>query len=196
MTAISASDVAELRRQTGAGLVDCKQALVETNGNLEEATTWLKKKGVSNASKKALRTTREGVVQSYLHFGGKLGVLVEVNCETDFVARNEEFRNFVNDLCLQIAAAGPTFVRREEVSEEVIRNEREIAEAQCAGKPSSAVAKIVEGKLNKWFSEICLMEQPFVKNPDKTVRDLVNEQVTKTGENIVVRRFVRYQLGG
>ncbi len=195
MSDISAKTVSELRQRTGAGLIDCKQALTECKGNIEEAITWLKKKGVASAAKKAGREAQEGIIHAYLHFGGKLGVLIEVNCETDFVARNDEFKQLVNDLCMQIAASGPTFIRREEVPAELVQKEKEIAEAQCAGKPAAAIAKIVEGKLNKFYSENCLLEQPFVKNQSQTVRDLLNEKITKTGENIVVRRFVRYQLG-
>jgi elongation factor Ts len=192
---ISAQQVNDLRAQTGAGLMDCKKALVETNGNVEEAITILRKKGAASAAKKADRATKEGVIESYIHLGGKVGVLLEVNCETDFVARNDEFRAFVKDLCLHIAAANPICVTREEVPAADVEKEREIATAQVAGKPPAAVQKIVEGKLDKFFSTIVLLDQPFVKLPEKTIKQLITEKIQTTGENIQVRRFVRYQLG-
>jgi elongation factor Ts len=192
---ISAQAVADLREKTGAGLLDCKKALTEANGNVEEAITILRKKGAASAAKKAERATKEGVVESYIHVGGKVGVLIEVNCETDFVARNEDFRAFVKDLCLQIAAASPLYVSREEVPEADLQKERDIAAAQVQGKPPAAVQKIVEGKLEKYFSTVCLVDQPFVKLPEKTVKDMVTERIAKIGENIQIRRFVRYQLG-
>ena len=184
---VTAQTVAELREKTGAGLLDCKKALDEAKGNLEEAVTILRKK--------AERATKEGVIESYIHVGGKVGVLIEVNCETDFVARNDAFRAFVKDLCLQIAAASPTCVSREEVPEADVAKEREIAASQVQGKPPAAAQKIVEGKLDKYFATVCLLDQPFVKLPDKTVKEMVTEQIAKIGENIQVRRFVRYQLG-
>lgn len=187
--------VNDLRIATGAGLLDCKKALTEANGNVEEATMILRKKGAASAAKKAERATKEGVIESYIHVGGKVGVLIEVNCETDFVARNDEFRAFVKDLCLQIAAASPVYVTREEVPEADVAKEREIAAAQVLGKPPAAVQKIVEGKLDKFYSTICLLDQPFVKEPEKTVKELLTHQISKTGENIQVRRFIRYQLG-
>jgi elongation factor Ts len=187
--------VASLRETTGAGLLDCKKALTESNGNVEEAITILRKKGAASAAKKADRLTKEGTIESYIHVGGKVGVLIEVNCETDFVARNEAFRAFVKDLCLQIAAASPLYVGRSEVPEADLAKEREIAAAQVQGKPPAAIQKIVEGKLEKYYSTVCLLDQPFVKLPEKTVKDILTEQVTKIGENIQVRRFVRYQLG-
>ncbi len=192
---ISAPMVSNLREKTGAGLLDCKKALTEANGNVEEAITILRKKGAASAAKKADRATKEGTIESYIHVGGKVGVLIEVNCETDFVARNEDFKVFVKDLCLQIAAASPLYVSREQVPEAELAQEREIAVAQVQGKPPAAVQKIVEGKLEKHFSTVCLLDQPFVKQPDKTVKEILTEQVTKIGENIQVRRFVRYQLG-
>lgn len=192
---ITASMVNDLRASTGAGLMDCKRALVEANGNVEEAITILRKKGAASAAKKADRTAREGVIESYIHLGGKVGVLIEVNCETDFVARNEEFRAFVRDLCLHIAAANPTCVTREEVPEALLAQEREIAASQAAGKPPMAVQKIVEGKIEKYYSQVVLLDQPFVKVPEKTIREILTEQIAKTGENIQIRRFVRYQLG-
>ncbi len=193
--AITAQMVNDLRSQTGAGLLDCKKALVEANGSLEEAITILRKKGASSAAKKADRATKEGVVESYIHVGGKVGVLIEVNCETDFVARTEEFKAFVKDLCLQIAAADPLYVSRDQVPEAELAKEREIAAAQVQGKPPAAVQKIVEGKLEKHFSTVCLLEQPFIRQNDKSVKDILTEKIAKTGENIQVRRFVRYKLG-
>ena len=194
-TTISAQAVADLREKTGAGLLDCKKALTEANGNVEEAITILRKKGAASAAKKAERATKEGVIESYIHVGGKVGVLIEVNCETDFVARNEDFRAFVKDLCLQIAAASPLYVSREQVPEADLQSERDIATAQVQGKPPAAVQKIVEGKLEKYYSTVCLVDQPFVKLPEKTVKEMVTEKIAKIGENIQIRRFVRYQLG-
>ncbi len=187
--------VNDLRVQTGAGLLDCKKALVEANGNAEEATTILRKKGASSAAKKADRTTKEGLIESYIHVGGKVGVLIEVNCETDFVARNDGFKAFVRDLCLQIAAASPTVVSRESVPAADLEKEREIAAAQVVGKPPAAAQKIIDGKLEKYYSTVCLLDQSFVKLPEKTVKDVLTETIAKTGENIQVRRFVRFQLG-
>lgn len=192
---ISATMVNDLRAQTGAGLMDCKKALVETNGNVEEAITILRKKGAASAAKKADRATKEGAIESYIHLGGKVGVLIEVNCETDFVARNEDFKQFVKDLCLHIAAANPVCVSREEVAADLVEKEREIAASQVAGKPPAAIQKIVEGKLDKFFSTVALLEQPFVKEPEKTVKEILTAKIQSTGENIQIRRFVRYQLG-
>ena len=194
-TPITAQAVASLRETTGAGLLDCKKALAESNGNVEEAITILRKKGAASAAKKADRLTKEGTIESYIHVGGKVGVLIEVNCETDFVARNEAFRAFVKDLCLQIAAASPLYVSRTEVPEAELAKERDIAAAQVQGKPPAAAQKIVEGKLEKYYSTVCLLDQPFVKLPEKAVKDMLTEQVTKIGENIQVRRFVRFQVG-
>src|ERR1041385_9175846 len=188
-TTITAAMVNELRGATGAGLLDCKKALTEANGNFEEATTILRKKGAASAAKKADRVAKDGLIESYIHVGGKVGVLIEVNCETDFVARNDEFRAFVKDLCLQIAAASPLYVTREEVLEADLNKEREIAAAQVQGKPPAAVQKIVEGKLEKYYSTICLIDQPFVKQPEKTVKEMLTQQIAKTGENIQIRRF-------
>ncbi len=195
MSAVTASQVAELREKTGAGLLDCKKALDETKGNMEEAVTLLRKKLGNKIDKLSSRATKEGLVESYIHVGGKVGVLVEVNCETDFVAKNDDFKAFCRDLCLQIAAASPTYVRREEVPETELAKERDIAAAQMQGKPAAAVQKIVEGKIEKYYSQVCLLDQPFVKNPDKTIKDLLTEKVGTIGENMVVRRFVRFQLG-
>lgn len=194
-TPITAQQVNDLRGQTGAGLMDCKRALVETNGNFDEAVTILRKKGAASAAKRADREAKEGLVESYIHVGSKVGVLIEVNCETDFVARNDEFRAFVKDLCLQIAAASPTYVSREEVPESEVAKEREIAIAQVQGKPPAAVQKIVEGKIDKFYATVCLVDQPFVKQPEKTVKELLTAQIARIGENIQVRRFVRFQVG-
>ena len=187
--------VAQLREKTGAGLLDCKKALDEAKGNMDEAETLLRKKGVASAAKKAGRSTTDGLIEAYIHVGGKVGVLVEVNCETDFVAKTDEFKSLCRDICLQIAAASPTYIRREEVPETELAKEREIAVAQVQGKPPAAVQKIVEGKLDKYYSQVCLMDQPFVKQPEKTIKDILTEKISKLGENMQVRRFVRYQLG-
>lgn len=195
--AITAKMVQELRSTTGAGIMDCKNALKESDGDIEKAIEFLRKKGLASAAKKAGRVTSEGAVGSYIHGGGKLGVLVEVNCETDFVARTEQFQQLVKDISMHIAASNPLYVKREEVSENTINKEREIYTAQFAnsGKPANVVEKIVDGKMEKYFSEICLYEQPFVKDTDKTVQQLVNETVAQLGENINIRRFARYVLG-
>jgi elongation factor Ts len=187
--------VAELREKTGAGMLECKKALDEAKGNQEEAQTILRKKLGGKIDKLSSRATKEGLVHSYIHVGGKVGVLLEVNCETDFVGKTDDFKAFCQDLCLQIAAANPSYIRREEVPEADLAKEREIATAQLAGKPAAAVQKIVEGKLDKYFSQVCLMEQPFVKNPEKMIKDILTEKIAKLGENMVVRRFTRYQLG-
>jgi len=195
MAAITANMVGQLREKTGAGLLDCKKALDEAQGNLEQAETILRKKGVSSAAKKAGRSTSDGLIEAYIHVGGKVGVLVEVNCETDFVGKTDDFKSLCRDICLQIAAASPTYVRREEVPEAELAKERDIAVAQVQGKPPAAVQKIVEGKLEKYYSQICLMDQPFVKNPEKSIKDILTERIAKLGENIQIRRFVRFQLG-
>jgi elongation factor Ts len=195
MAAITASMVGELREKTGAGLLDCKKALDEAQGNMEQAETILRKKGASSAAKKAGRSTSDGLIEAYIHVGGKVGVLVEVNCETDFVGKTDDFKSLCRDICLQIAAANPTCVRREEVPEADLAKERDIAVAQVAGKPPAAVQKIVEGKLEKYYSQICLLDQPFVKNPEKSIKDILTERIAKLGENIQIRRFVRFQLG-
>jgi elongation factor Ts len=192
---ITAQMVGALRSKTGAGFIDCKKALAESKGSMEEAVVWLKKKGMLSAAQKASRTAQEGVIGSYIHLGSKLGVLVEVNCETDFVARNEEFKQMVSDVCMHIAAAVPVYLRREDVPQVVVDKEVEIAKAQCEDKPAQAIQKIVEGKMNKWFGENCLLEQAFVKNPEQTIQELLNEKIAKIGENIQIKRFVRYQVG-
>jgi elongation factor Ts len=194
-TIITAQMVNELRGATGAGLLDCKKALTEANGSVADATTILRKKLGSKLDKLSSRTTKEGLIESYIHLGGKVGVLIEINCETDFVARNDDFKSFVRDLCLQIAAANPLYVSRDQVPEADLAKEREIASAAVAGKPPAVVQKIVEGKLENFYSTICLLDQPFVKQNDKSIKELLTAQIAKTGENIVVRRFTRYQLG-
>jgi len=195
MSVVTASMVAELREKTGAGLLDCKKALDEAQGNQEEAQTILRKKLGGKIDKLSSRATKDGLVESYIHVGGKVGVLLEVNCETDFVAKTDDFKAFCRDLCLQIAAANPTCVRREEVPEADLAKERDIAAAQVAGKPPAAVQKIVEGKLEKYYSTVCLLDQPFVQNPEKMIKDLLTEKIAKLGENMQIRRFTRYQLG-
>ncbi|MDA0346104.1 MAG: translation elongation factor Ts [Verrucomicrobia bacterium] len=192
---ITASMVNDLRQKTGVGLMDCKRALVESEGDLEKAITALRKKGVSTAEKKAGRAASEGLIEQYIHMGGKVGVLIELNCETDFVAKTDDFKALAKDICLHVAAANPSFLRREQVSEELTNQERDIAIGQAEGKPPQAVEKIVEGKLDKFYSQICLIEQPFIKDPAKTVKELINEKISQLGENIVIRRFSRYQLG-
>jgi elongation factor Ts len=194
-TEISAKVVAELRKKTGAGLMDCKKALVEAGGDLEEASTILRKKGIASADKKAGRSTQEGLIETYIHVGGKVGVMIEINCETDFVAKTDDFKSLARDICLHIAASSPSCVRREEVPEEILKSEREIAAAQAEGKPAHAIEKIVEGKLEKYYATACLLDQPFVKNPDQTVNELIKSAVAKLGENIVVSRFARFQIG-
>jgi elongation factor Ts len=195
MAIVTAQMIAGLREKTGAGLLDVKKALDEAQGDSGEAETILRKKGVASAAKKAGRNTSEGLVESYIHVGGKVGVLLEVNCETDFVAKTDEFKSFCRDLCLQIAAANPLYVRREEVPEAELARERDIAAAQVVGKPPAAVQKIVEGKLEKFYSQLCLIDQPFVKQPEKTIKDILTEKIAKLGENMQIRRFVRFQLG-
>jgi elongation factor Ts len=195
MADITATMVNELRSKTGAGLMDCKRALLEANGDQSVATDLLRKKGIASAVKKADRDASEGIVTSYIHLGGKVGVLIEVNCETDFVAKTDEFHALGKDLCMQIAAASPLYVARESVPAELVEKEKEIAAAQVAGKPAPAIEKIVQGKIDKWYGTICLLEQPFVRDQSKTVKEYIAEAVARTGENIVVRRFVRYAIG-
>jgi elongation factor Ts len=181
--------------KTNVGMMECKAALTEANGDLEAAETILRKKGIAKAEKKADRQAKEGIVSSYIHLGGRVGVLIEVNCETDFVAKNENFQNFVRDITLHIAAANPKFLSREEVSPELIAKEREIAAEQVKGKPANIVDKIVEGKLEKIYSDLCLLEQPFIKDDKKTITDVVKGKIAELGENIIIRRFVRYATG-
>jgi elongation factor Ts len=197
--AITADLVKELRAKTGVGMMDCKEALQASNGDLDKAVEWLRKKGLAAAGKRAGRTASQGIVDAYIHGGGTLGVLVEVNSETDFVARNEEFRRLVHDIAIHIAAADPQYIAREDVPGDVVEREREIAREQLAkqmaGKPAVALEKALEGKLNKWFEGVVLMEQPYVRDDKKKVGDVVNEAIAKVGENIVVRRFARFKLG-
>lgn len=195
--AISAAQVKELREKTGAGMMDCKKALQEANGDMDKAVEILREKGLAAAEKKAGRIAAEGIVESYIHAGGRIGVLVEVNCETDFVAKNAEFRAFVKDIAMQIAAMAPKYVRREEVPVEEVEKEREILRTQALneGKPEHIVDKMVAGRLEKYYQQVCLLEQPFIKDGDKTIEQLVKEQIARIGENISIRRFVRYELG-
>ncbi len=192
---IDSKTVKALRDQTGAGMMDCKKALLETNGDVAEAEKVLRKKGIATASSKAGRAANEGCIASYIHQGSKLGVLVEINCESDFVARNDVFRELVKDIAQQIAAASPCYVKRDDVPAELIDSEKEIYRAQVKDKPPQAIDKIVEGKLEKFYSTVCLLEQPFVKNTDVTINDHITEKIASLGENIVVRRFIRWQLG-
>ncbi|SDF39635.1 translation elongation factor Ts [Sporolituus thermophilus] len=194
---ITAEMVKELRERTGAGMMDCKKALTETKGDMEKAIDYLREKGLAAAAKKAGRITAEGVVEAYIHGGGRIGVLLEINCETDFVAKTEQFKALAKDICMQIAAANPSYVSRSDVPAEVINHEREVLRAQALneGKPAHIVEKMIEGRLEKFYKEVCLLEQEFIKDPDKTVQQLINEQIAKIGENITVRRFTRYQLG-
>jgi elongation factor Ts len=195
MAEIGAKTVKELREKTGAGMMDCKQALAETGGDMEKAVDFLRKKGLAAAQKKSSRVTKEGAIDSYIHAGGKIGVLVEVGVETDFVARSDPFNEFTHDLAMQVAASNPLWVRREEVPDEVVEREKAIYREQAKGKPDNVVEKMIEGKLSKFFAEVCLMEQPFVKDPDRTVEQLRTDLVGIIGENVEVRRFVRFQLG-
>lgn len=189
--------VKELRERTGAGIVNCKKALAEHGGNVEKAIDFLREKGLAAAAKKAGRAAQQGVVGSYIHGGGKIGVLVEVNCETDFVARTEEFQRLVKDVAMQVAAANPRCVRREEISDAELERERTVyrVQAEESGKPAKVIEKIVAGKVEKFYGENCLLEQAFIRDSGKTVQDVVNEAVSRTGENIVVHRFSRFQIG-
>jgi len=195
---ISAQQVKELREKTGIGFMDCKQALEESGGDIPKAIEYLRKKGLATASKKVGRTTSQGIITSYIHGNGKIGVLVEVNCETDFVARTDDFQGMVKDIAMQIAAYNPTYVSREEIPREVIEKEREIAKAQLGdtNKPEEIVRKIVEGKLEKnFYARVCLLDQPFIKDDSKNVQSLITDTIAKLGENILVSRFARFELG-
>mgnify|MGYP000957583523 CR=1 FL=1 len=194
---ISAADVKELRERTGAGMMDCKKALTESNGDMDKAIDFLREKGLATAAKKAGRVAAEGLVESYIHGGGRIGVLVEVNCETDFVAKTPEFKGLCRDIAMQIAAAKPEYVVREEVSEEKLNHEREVLRVQALneGKPEKIVEKMVEGRIEKYFKEVCLMEQPFIKDSDISIRDLITSKIAKIGENISIRRFARFEVG-
>jgi len=197
MAEIAATQVKELRDRTGAGMMDCKRALVEAEGNLDKAAEIIQKKGLAKAANKSGRIAAEGVVHSYIHPGGRVGVLIEINCETDFVARSEDFKTFVEDVAMHVAASSPQYVRREQVPAETVAKQREIFEAQvkASGKPEKIVPKIVDGKIDSWYSEICLLEQPFVREPHKNIETVRAALVAKTGENVQIRRFVRYELG-
>lgn len=194
---ITASMVKELREKTGAGMMDCKKALGEANGDMEKASEILREKGIASAAKKAGRIAAEGLVESYIHANGRIGVLVEVNCETDFVAKTDEFKTFVRDIAMHIAATSPKYITREEVPADEIEKEREILKQQALneGKPEKIIEKMVEGRIDKFYNEVCLLEQPFVKDPDVTIESLVKEKIAKIGEKISIRRFVRYELG-
>ena len=194
---ISAGLVKDLRDRTGAGIMDCKKALAETNGDIDKAIEYLREKGIAKAAKKAGRLASEGIVEAYIHGGGRIGVLVEVNIETDFAAKNEEFRAFVKDIAMQIAAMSPQYVKREDIPAEVIEKEREILKAQAIneGKPANIADKIVNGRIEKFYNEVCLLEQPFIKDNEKTVEQVLKEKIAKIGENISIRRFVRYEMG-
>lgn len=189
--------VKQLREKTGAGMMDCKQALVECDADIDKAVDFLRTKGLATARKRAGRAMTEGTIQSYIHMGGKLGVLVEVNCETDFVAKNEDFVDFAKNIAMHIAASNPLGIRADDVPEDVVNREKEIYKAQAleTGKPENVIAKIVDGKMNKFFKENCLLNQAYVRDPDLSVEDLLNELIAKIGENITIRRFVRYQTG-
>ena len=194
---VTPSDVAKLRAMTGVGMMDCKKALMETNGDMDKAVDYLREKGMAAAAKKADRIAAEGVVGSYIHMGGKIGVLVEVNCETDFVAKSDKFQALVKDIAMQIAAAKPLYVSEADVPSEELDKEREIltVQAKNEGKPEAIIAKMVEGRLKKYYADFCLLDQPFVKNSDKTVQQIINEAILSIGEKISVRRFTRYEMG-
>src|SRR4030067_2141545 len=198
MVTISSDTVRDLREKTGVGIMDCKRALAESGGDLEKAIDLLRQKGLASAAKKSSRETKEGVISSYIHGAGKIGVLVEVNCETDFVARNSEFQELVKDIAMQIAASNPSYVRQEDVPADLLDRERSIDKIQAkeSGKPEHVLYKIVEGKVEKFYLETCLLEQPFIKDPSVTINDMVQQKIAKVGENILVKRFTRYQLGG
>ncbi|MCC7519753.1 MAG: translation elongation factor Ts [Verrucomicrobiae bacterium] len=192
---ITAKLVQQLREKTNAGMMDCKKALEETQGDLAAAEVALRKRGIATAAKKAGRVAKDGAIASYIHLGGKMGVLLEINCETDFVAKTDKFRDFVKDIALHIAAAKPICVTREEVPAALVAKEKDIARAQVKDKPPQIVEKIVEGKLDKYYSTVCLLEQAFIKDPDKTMKDLLTAKIAELGENIVIKRFVIYELG-
>ena len=194
---VTAQQVKELREKSGAGMMDCKKALQETDGDIDKALDYLREKGLAAAAKKAGRTATEGLVESYIHGAGRIGVLVEVNCETDFVAQTDDFKKLVKDIAMQIAASNPEYVSRQEVPEEKVGKERSILRAQALneGKPEKIVEKMVEGRLDKYYKEVCLLEQPYIRDPEKTIEQLVKESIAKIGENINVRRFVRFELG-
>lgn len=195
----TAKNVMELREMTGAGMMDCKKALTECNGDMEKAKDFLREKGLAAAAKKAGRIAAEGIVDSYIHLGGKIGVLVEVNCETDFVAKTNDFKEFVHNVAMQIAAAKPTYITKEEVAQDEIEKEKEILRAQAKAepkpKPDAIIEKMVVGRIEKYYKEVCLLEQPYVKDPDMTVNQMLNQVVAKIGEKVSIRRFARYEMG-
>ncbi len=197
--AFTAKDVQNLRERTGVGMMDCKKALVETDGDMDKAIEFLREKGMASAAKKAGRIASEGVVDTYIHMGGKIGVMVEINCETDFVARGDRFKDFAHDVALQIAAAKPTYISKEEVPQDEIEHEKEILKAQALNedkpKPMNIIEKMVEGRIAKYYKEVCLLEQPFVKDQDRTINQLLNEAISSIGEKITIRRFTRYEMG-
>jgi len=197
MADISAAQVKELRERTGAGMMDCKKALIQCDGDMDKACDFLREKGLAAAAKKEGRIAAEGIVDSYIHGGGRIGVLLEVNCETDFVARGDEFKALVRDVAMHIAAANPQYLNKEDVPEDILQHERDILKAQALneGKPEKIIEKMVQGRIEKFYKEVCLMEQAFVKDPDKSIRDLVLDKTAKIGERIVIRRFTRYELG-
>ncbi len=197
MTAISATMVKQLREKTGVGIMDCKEALLQSNGDIDNAVDFLRKKGLATAQKRAGRAMSEGLIQPYIHMGGKLGVLVEINCETDFVAKNDDFKEFAKNIAMHIAATNPVGIASNDVPEEVINKEKEIYRAQAIelGKPENVIDKIVEGKLNKFYKDNCLLNQAYVRNPDVNISDLLNDLIAKMGENITIKRFVRFQIG-
>jgi elongation factor Ts len=197
MSTISAATVKQLREKTGAGMMDCKQALTECGGDMDTAVDFLRKKGLATAAKRSDRAMSEGVIESYIHLGGKIGVMVEVNCETDFVAKNDEFKEFSKNIAMHIAATSPLGVKEEDIPEEIINREKEVYKGQALemGKPEKMIDKIVEGKLSKFLKESCLMNQAYVRDPDVTVADLLNELIAKMGENITISRFARFQIG-
>lgn len=197
MADVSMDKIKELRERTQAGFMDCKKALQETNGDIEKAITYLREKGLAAAAKKAGRVATEGIVDSYIHMGGRIGVLIEVNCETDFVAKTDAFRSLVKDLAMQVAASRPQYVSREEIPAKVLEQERAIyaAAARNEGKPEQVINKIVDGRMEKFYKDVCLLEQPFVKDPDRSIKDIITEAIATMGENITVRRFVRFERG-
>lgn len=194
---IKAEHVKELRERTGSGMMECKKALTEAGGDIEKAILCLREKGLATAAKKAGRATKDGKIEAYIHPGAKLGVMLEINCETDFVAKTDDYQNLCHEIAMQIAAADPSYLEREQVPETLLEQEKEIARTQALGegKPEKVIDKIVEGRMEKFFQSVCLLEQPYIRDPNRTVRDLLNEAISKLGENIIIRRFVRYRLG-
>ncbi len=194
---IKAEHVKELRERTGSGMMECKKALTETSGDIEKAIVYLREKGLAAAAKKAGRTAKDGKIEAYIHPGARLGVLLEVNCETDFVAKTDEYQNLCHEIAMQIAAADPSYLNRDQVPEQVLEQEKEIAKTQALaeGKPEKVIPKIVEGRVEKFYQSVCLLEQPYIRDPNRTVRDLLNEAISKLGENIIISRFVRFRLG-